>query len=279
MTDPRRRCQRLALVAAVLPLAARADILDSLNSVRRHGCGEHPVRVAPLASSARLAEVARQLSGGAELHAAERLAGYHALSSFSVRISGVAPNGDVARIVGQQFCRQVTNPAFREFGSWRRGSDVWLALAEPFTPPAASARGAISHRMLELTNEARAQARRCGPTRFAAAPPLALNAVLSRAALDFARDMARHGYMDHTGRDGSSPAQRITRRGYRWREVGENLAQGVMKPEEVVMGWLRSPEHCANLMDPAFREMGVAYAVNPHDEAGVYWALEFGTPR
>jgi uncharacterized protein YkwD len=25
--------------------------------------------------------------------------------------------------------------------------------------------------------------------------------------------------------------------------------------------------------------MGVAYAVNPRNDAGVYWALEFGTPR
>jgi uncharacterized protein YkwD len=32
-------------------------------------------------------------------------------------------------------------------------------------------------------------------------------------------------------------------------------------------------------MDPAFRQMGVAYAVNPRNDAGVYWALEFGTPR
>jgi len=32
-------------------------------------------------------------------------------------------------------------------------------------------------------------------------------------------------------------------------------------------------------MDPAFRHMGVAYAVNPRLEAGVYWAQEFGTPR
>jgi uncharacterized protein YkwD len=31
-------------------------------------------------------------------------------------------------------------------------------------------------------------------------------------------------------------------------------------------------------MDPAFRHMGVAYAVNPRHD-GVYWALEFGTPR
>ena len=111
------------------------------------------------------------------------------------------------------------------------------------------------------------------------APPLTLNATLGRAALEYSKQMATWGYMNHTGHDGSSPAERITRSGYRWREVGENLASGIMTPEQVVTGWLGSPEHCANLMDPLFTQMGVAYAVNPHDAAGVYWALEFGTPR
>jgi uncharacterized protein YkwD len=106
-----------------------------------------------------------------------------------------------------------------------------------------------------------------------------LNATLEHAAAQYARDLASFGYLDHTGRDGSSPAQRITRSGYRWREVGENLARGIMTPEDAVAGWLHSPEHCANLMDPAFRQMGVAYAVNPRNDAGVYWALEFGTPH
>jgi uncharacterized protein YkwD len=104
------------------------------------------------------------------------------------------------------------------------------------------------------------------------------NGVLERAAAQYAQDMAAYGYMDHTGRDGSSPEERITRSGYRWRETGENLASGIMTPEDAVAGWLKSPEHCANVMDPAFRHMGVAYAVNPRLEAGVYWAQEFGTP-
>ena len=137
----------------------------------------------------------------------------------------------------------------------------------------------MSGRVLELTTRARATARRCGSQHFAPAPPLTLDAKLGQVALAYARDMAAFGYMSHTGRDGSSPQTRITRSGYRWSEVGENLARGIMTPEEVVEGWLHSPEHCANLMDPKFRQMGVAFAVNPRDEAGVYWAMEFGTAR
>ena len=281
MTDlwTTRQSALALLLALLLPAAARADVIDAVNAVRHVGCdGRHP-GVAPLRENARLDEAAHRLSQGTDLRTALRFAGYHEVSSFSVSISNVPPSGDVERIIAQQFCQQVINPAFREMGTWRSGSRVWIALAEPFSPPASDDLGEVSRRVLQLTNEARAHPRRCGATPYAAAPPLALSAQLSQAALAYARDMATWGYMSHTGHDGSSPAQRITRSGYRWSEVGENLASGVMTADEVVTGWLGSPEHCANLMDPLYRQVGIGYAVNPHDQRGVYWAMEFGTPR
>jgi uncharacterized protein YkwD len=279
MTDLMMRRQRAALLLVMLaPLGCAADIAGAVNSVRARGCDARPGGTAPLRASAPLDEVARQLSAGAPLGVALQRANYHAVSSFSVSVAGVPPNGDVARILAQQFCKQSTNPAFRDIGVARRGADVWIAFAEPFAPPARQDAAAISRRVLQLTNAARVQPRRCGLRAYAAAPPLALNATLGRAALAYAQELASHGYMDHTGRDGSSPAQRITRSGYHWREVGENLASGIMTPEEVVAGWLGSAHHCANLMDPAFTEMGVAFGVNPRDARGVYWAMELGRP-
>jgi len=281
MTDLRTRCHiTLALLAAWLaPAAAAADVIDAVNTVRHVGCDGRHQGAAPLRENARLDEAAHRLSQGTDLPRALQSAGYHEVSSFSVSISNVPPSGDVERTLALQFCQQVINPVFREIGTWRRGGTVWIALAEPFTPPAAHEAGDIGRRMLALTNTARAHPRRCGPTPYAAAPPLAPSTTLTQVALSYARDMATWGYMDHTGRDGSTPAQRITRSGYRWREVGENLASGVMSAEEVVAGWLASPEHCANLMDPLYRQMGVAFAVNQHDARGVYWAMEFGNPR
>jgi uncharacterized protein YkwD len=280
MTDLRIRRQRAAsLLVMLAPLACAADVAGAVNSVRARGCDARPGGTAPLRASARLDAVARQLAAGAPLGVALARANYHAVSSFSVSVSEVAPDGDVARVLAQQFCRQSTNPAFREIGSARRGAQVWIALAEPFVPPARRDAAAIGERVLQLANAARAQPRRCGLKAFAAAAPLALNAALGRAALAYAQELARHTYMEHTGLDGSSPAQRVTRSGYRWRATGENLASGVMTPEEVIAGWLASPDHCANLMDPAFSEMGVGFGVNPHDERGVYWALEFGRPQ
>jgi uncharacterized protein YkwD len=277
MTDLRRRCQIGVLLLVLGAPFAAADVPDAVNAVRYAGCGGHH-GVPPVRESAALDEVAHRLSQGTDLSTAQRFAGYHAVSSFSVSISNVPPSGDIEAIITRQFCAQVTDPAFREIGAWRRGSDVWIALAQPFRPPSAGDLAAVSGRVLELTNQARAQSRRCGPTPYAAVPPLTLNATLGRAALAYARDMALFGYMSHTGRDGSTPAARITRSGYRWREMGENLASGVMSADEVVNGWLHSPEHCANLMDPLYRELGVAFAVNMHNDAGVYWAMELGTP-
>jgi uncharacterized protein YkwD len=280
MTDLPMRCQLGAglLWCLLLPALARADVVDSVNTVRRGGCGGLPA-VSALAHSTGLDAVARELSGGAALREAQRSAGYHAASSFSVSVSGVPASGDVREIIARQFCREVSNPAFREIGTYRRGEQVWIAFAEPFAPPKTAEHAAIEARILALVNAARAQARRCGATAFAAAPPVALNETLNGAARDYAAMMARYGYMAHTGHDGSSPAERVTRAGYHWRETGENLASGIMSAEAVVAGWVRSPEHCANLMDAVFTEIGVGYAVNPRDEAGVYWALEFGRPR
>ncbi len=279
MTDLMMRRQRAALVLVMLaPIGCAADVTGAVNSVRARGCDARPGATTPLRASAVLDAVARQLAAGAPLGLALQRANYHAVSSFSLSVAGVPANGDVARILARQFCKESTDPAFREIGVARRGADVWIAFAEPFAPPARQDAAAISRRVLQLANAARAQPRRCGPRAYAAAPPLALNATLGRAAQAYAQELANHGYMDHTGHDGSSPAQRITRSGYRWREVGENLASGIMTPEEVVAGWLGSTHHCANLMDPAFSEMGVAFGVNPRDERGVYWAMEFGRP-
>lgn len=280
MTEPlgRRQFRGLVLLGLLLPCLACADVATAVNSVRSQGCPGGGRSVAAVQGNARLDEVAQQLAGGASLREAEQRSGYHATSSFSVSISAVPPSGDISQILAAQFCAQVTNAAFSEIGVWRQGSQVWIALAEPFAPPQAGDHAVIAGRVLELVNGARAKPRHCGTESFAAAAPLSRNALLEKSALAYAQDMARHSYMNHTGRDGSTPQQRISAAGYDWIEAGENLASGVMSADEVVGGWLHSPGHCANLMQPAYTEMGVAFAVNPRDAAGVYWALEFGRP-
>jgi len=279
MTQLRFRCYRppMLLLALGAPLFVSAGVLDSVNGVRTQGCPLSRGGAQPLRESRRLDEVARQIATGAALDAAQRRAGYRALNLYTISIAPVDASGEVSATLTRQFCAQVTDPGLREIGSWRQGERLWLALAAPFDPPLPQQLPAISRRVLELTNRARSAPRRCGASEFAATAPLAADATLARVALDYARDMARLNFMDHTGRDGSTPMQRISAAGYRWIEAGENLASGITTPEQLVAGWLHSPEHCANLMAPAFREAGVAFALNPGSDAGIYWAMEFGT--
>lgn len=136
----------------------------------------------------------------------------------------------------------------------------------------------IRHRVLELVNSARARARRCGSERFVATAPLTPSPLLDRAARLHAVDMARRNYFEHTGLDGSVPKERLARLGYRSRLTGENIAYGPESAEEVVAGWLASPGHCANLMEPRFKEMGIAFAVDDRRGA-TYWVQELAVPR
>jgi uncharacterized protein YkwD len=281
MTDLRLRCQlaSVAIVLACAPLCASADELDAVNRVRAQGCFAQAGSAAPLRHNARLDVVASKLSTGTDQRTATLGAGYRAASLLVISVTQVPASGDVAAILARQFCRQLLDPALSEVGSYRRDTNLWLVIAAPLAAPAAGDLSRIAARVLQLTNQARAQPRKCGATSFAAAGPLTLSPLLAQVALSYARDMAAHDYMDHTGRDGSSPAERITRAGYRWSEIGENLARGLTTPEQLVAGWLGSPEHCANLMAPAYEEAGVAFADNARSDNAPYWAMEFGTPR
>jgi len=265
---------------AALPLIAQADVVSAINQARLHDCrlSPGPGPTSKLRESSRLNEAARRLANGENLQNAAQKAGYRSVTSASVQITNVPEDRDIERIVARQFCDQITSRDFRDIGTYRRGPDIWVLVAAPFVPPTPSP--SIGRRVLELTNEARAHARRCGAESFPAAPPLTMGpSALERAALEHSKEMARYSYLDHTGRDGSTPADRITRTGYKWKTVGENLASGVMTADDVVNGWVGSPHHCANLMTARFTEMAVAFAVNSSSQGGIYWTQVFGTPR
>jgi len=107
---------------------------------------------------------------------------------------------------------------------------------------------------------------------------LAPSSLLNRAAREHALDMARNDYFEHTGMDGSEPKERLARLGYRSGLTCENIAYGPETAEEVVSDWLSSPGHCANIMDPRFREMGIGFAVGPVRGA-IYWVQDLAVPR
>lgn len=267
----------LLAVAAPRMQAAEIDLLAEINAIRAQGCSGHPGTDPALRRAPELDRAAQALASGRRFAKAMDDAGYVAVESVMLEATG----GD-AEIVNQlrrRGCVSIVYPVYRDIGIAIRPGRAWIVLAMPLVPPTASEASDVGLRVLELVNEARASPRRCGRTRFDAAPPLAPSALLQRAALDHARDMALHGKLSHAGSDGSTHAERATRAGYSWRVVGENIAAGQSNAEQVVAGWLKSAGHCANMMDPDFAEMGVAYAAAPRGGKGIYWAQMFGTPR
>lgn len=272
----RFRSVSLVLAGSLIALFARsagADPFDVVNTARQRGCGT----TAPaLARTPALDAAARHIADGKNLRAAVEASGYRAVNSTLLFLDGARDENELAQLVAKS-CAQITQRGLRDAGAYQRGTTLWLVLAEPFTVPTLD-RTSVGPRVLELVNRARAQPRRCGRDDFGAAPALRWSQALERVAGAHARDMAQRGSMSHTGSDGSAPAQRVTRAGYPWLAVGENIAAGQRDPESVVKGWLASPGHCANLMSPDYTEVGVAFATNPASEAGIYWSQVFAAP-
>jgi uncharacterized protein YkwD len=110
--------------------------------------------------------------------------------------------------------------------------------------------------------------------------PLTISPTLTAAAVWKVRHMAFYKYFTHD--DPAPPVARTWRErlqacGYAGDGMGENIALGYETPEAVVEGWIRSPEHAANIENPAFRAIGVGVARAATLDGYLFWDQEFGT--
>jgi len=281
---------RVALVTTAMALAAppasaspaafaRQELLEALNAARLAGCADRPGNATGLRWNNQLAAAASGVASGDKLDGAMSRAGYRATRANTIWLRGIDGASATARAVATNYCAALVEPEFQDIGIHQRGLQTWIVLAAPFAPVAATQATEVAQSVLSLINAARSEPRQCGARQLPSAAPLRLNDTLTTVALAHASDMANKSYFNHTGQDGSQPADRVTRGGYRWRAVGENIAAGPATPEIAVRGWLRSPPHCATLMSARFTEMGVAFAVNPASAGGIYWVQVFGAPR
>lgn len=268
----------LALAQSRQGRSASAEVMDGLAALRAGGCDGHAGTPARLRWKPELSDSARLLAQGVPAQDALRRSGYRPTRLFQAHLDGHRSPDGVLRTVAREYCRQLTDPDLKEAGLHRRGQSWWILLAAPFEPPPPSAAAAVARQVLAHSNEARARPRRCGDEFFPASGPLRLDVQLAAAATAHAQDMARHGFVRHEGSDGSSPGERATRAGYRWRSIAENVAGGQTTARQVVQEWLRSPVHCAALMRPDLTEMGIAYAVDLDGEAGIYWSQKLARP-
>jgi uncharacterized protein YkwD len=261
------------------PATARADTLDLVNALRTADCKKPLSSAHALEADAALDRVARDVLEGAKLRDALARADVRASRTAVIQIGGRGDETGLVRSLAKRHCKTITDPGLTAVGLARTGERTVLMLIARVATPQLGDATAVSREVLQLVNEARAKPRRCGAKRFAAAPPLVPNERLDAAAASHAHDMAVHGQLSHEGSDDSVPADRVTRAGYAWRAVGENVAAGQSSAKEAVASWLSSPGHCANIMDADFTEMGVAFANNARQDFGTFWVQVLGASR
>ncbi len=113
-------------------------------------------------------------------------------------------------------------------------------------------------KLVRLVNEYREAGCQCGDDYMEPTTPLQWDELLEEAAQIHADDMKENEFFDHTGSDGSSAAQRMTRVGYKHATWGENIYYGWGDEERAIEAWIASPPHCRNIMKPGYTEMGIA---------------------
>ncbi|MDT9235451.1 MAG: CAP domain-containing protein [Limnospira sp. PMC 737.11] len=127
----------------------------------------------------------------------------------------------------------------------------------------------FEQQVLQLVNQERAQA---------GLQPLSLNPLLNQAARNHSTNMARQDFFSHTGLDGSSPSDRARAVGFT-SGVGENIAAGHRTPESVVQGWMDSPGHRENILNPSYTQIGIGHYFLANDTGSFnlnnYWTQKF----
>jgi len=167
------------------------------------------------------------------------------------------------RLVAAAIVALSSAPVYFLFTQFASASEVAVQTNQDFT-----------NRVIELTNQERSKA---------GLSALKFESRLATAALRHSEDMALQDYFSHTQANGDTPWDRINATGYQYSDAAENVAAGMSTPESVVAGWMNSPGHRANILNPALKEIGVGYYFLAEDTGEVnyhhYWTQVFGTPR
>ncbi len=103
--------------------------------------------------------------------------------------------------------------------------------------------------LVELTNAERARSN---------VPTLTVNETLVRSAEAKAQDLLERDYFNHDTPDGKTPWTFFTDAGYSYTWAGENLAIDFVTAAPIQRAWMGSPTHAANILNPHYREIGIA---------------------
>lgn len=266
----------LPLFALPAHASEERQLVSEINAYRAHprGCSVRPPQaLAPLALKSSLA---LPIGYGGPLRDGLKQNGYQAVTVRTIRLVGAQDAEEAFDMLQGRYCGALLDAQYADIGISRSRSEWQVVLARPLLDSRMSDPRAASKTLLAEVNAARARPRLCGRQRFAAARPLSWNAALGAAAQGHSKAMAYGNYFAHQDPDGDMPADRARAAGYRGRQIGENIAAGQGSPSKAMAGWLASPGHCANLMNPMFTQVGAAFATDSRSDEGVYWTMLFG---
>ena len=142
-------------------------------------------------------------------------------------------------------------------------------------PPAIFSENLNATDIVKLTNEYRITL---------GLPPLRENFQLTHAAEYRANDMIRNSYYAHVNPvTGENPGDAIKQANYQFKSYAENIAMGNWQSNgHIVDGWINSPGHRANIVNPDIREIGVAIVkdnTTPLGRPSVYYGVQlFASP-
>jgi hypothetical protein len=134
------------------------------------------------------------------------------------------------------------------FSAWRRLFVTAALLMALLIGVSAKADALGAATLIALTNTQRSAA---------GLAPLNYDGRLASSAYAKAQDMLAKGYWSHTSPDGRSAGHFIGQAGYGYVAIGENLAKGFPTESAVITGWMASSGHRANILNPAFKDIGI----------------------
>jgi uncharacterized protein YkwD len=140
------------------------------------------------------------------------------------------------------------------------------AVAAEASPSSARRMQALDQQILVALNRTRAQH---------GLRPLVVSGDLDAAAAAHSRAMLRQGFFNHNAPGGATFGTRVRSfyrsAGYTTWSIGENLIfdKRQMSADFAIASWLASPAHRANMLNPTWREVGIA-TLSAKSSSGVF---------
>ena len=267
--------------ASMLEEGVRDGVVEFLEQhpYNRYGAAvvaRQGLTVAVIALSARwldLSPMARSVGNVGEVELSGRLLGRFGAPTVAV----TTPEGSVEHLAagdGPAFSLPVPLPRpgvyrIEVLGAGAHGNTVMAnfpvyvgedpptsVVSRPYDARSGRDAEAVSHELLRLINESRAER---------GLPPVLLHEGTAAVAVAHSRDMVDNGFVGHESPSTGTPAQRLERAGIQSGLVLENIGRGY-GPEEIHRGLLESPGHRAHIFNADVTHVGIGVVAAPEGD-------------